>query len=229
MPPLAIEIILFALAATVGYLLGSLNFAVIWSKLIYHDDIRNHGSGNAGTTNMLRTYGKKAAVLTLLGDLLKGVIAALAFGLFFKFVGEGQNIGLLTYVKGATVAGLFAIFGHNWPVFFNFKGGKGVLSSFAVILTVIPIQGLICLAVFIIVVLITKYVSLGSVLGAAALPVVTIISVLREGFKADPDGIFLLIFAAISSILVIIRHRENIKRIFKGTENKLSFGKKTEK
>jgi len=151
-----------AIILIAGYLIGSVNAAVIISKTFYKSDIRTHGSGNAGTTNMLRTFGKKAAAGTFLIDLLKGVFAALLGMLIMKLLSFDST-------TGAVCGAIGAILGHNWPIYFSFKGGKGVLTSFAVLLVIMPIPSLICLGVFIVVVLITRYVSLGSMLGAFAL------------------------------------------------------------
>lgn len=199
-------IILSALACIiVPYLLGSLNFGVIWSKLLYKDDVRSHGSGNAGTTNMLRNYGKKAGVITLLGDILK-TVAACYFGIFVW----------ATY--GAYIAGLFCIMGHMFPVFFKFKGGKGVACLAAMVLVTDWRVFLILFFFFLIIVIGTKYVSLGSVIGAMLYPVL-----LNRINKEVPFG---WLIATIVAALIVYMHRENIKRLIAGKENKLSLGSK---
>lgn len=184
-----------------GYLLGSINSAVLISKVFYKTDIRKMGSGNAGTTNVLRSLGKKAAAFTFLGDLVKGIVAAL--------------IGLLLYKElGLVLAGGAAILGHNWPVYFGFKGGKGVLTSFSVLL-ICPnstLAALIALLFFILIVALTRYVSLGSMLASV---VVVISTYLITGVTPT---FFLTIFV---SLLIIIRHIPNIKRLINGTESKL--------
>lgn len=185
----------------IGYLLGSINSAVLISNIFYKTDIRSMGSGNAGTTNVLRSLGKKAAAFTFLGDFLKGIIASL--------------IGMLLYKEmGLVLAGGAAVIGHNWPVYFGFKGGKGVLTSFSVLLFASPWAALIALAWFIVIVAITRYVSLGSI--TAALVVVIATYFTAHGF--DTPTFWLTVFVA---VLVIIRHHSNIKRLLTGTESKL--------
>lgn len=206
------DILWLIISAIVGYLLGSINGAVLISKIFYGSDIRNHGSGNAGTTNMLRTFGKKAAACTFLVDLLKGVVAALLCGFFVKFVGTAG------YDLGACVGGAFAILGHNWPLYFGFKGGKGVLTSFAVLVVLTPLAALCALGVFILVVAISRFVSLGSILAALTLPVWIWL------FAGFSPFFCLGVFAA---ILLIARHHANISRLLHGTESKL--GQKAKK
>lgn len=207
------DILWILISAVVGYLLGSINGAVLISKIFCGSDIRTHGSGNAGTTNMLRTFGKKAAAGTFLVDLLKGVVAALLCGFFVRFV--GHHIG---YDIGACVGGAFAILGHNWPLYFGFKGGKGVLTSFAVLVVLAPLSALCALGVFILVVAISRYVSLGSILAALTLPVWIWL------FMGIVPVFYLGVFAA---VLLIARHHANIGRLIHGTESKL--GQKTKK
>lgn len=199
--------------AVIGYLLGSANSSLIVGKF-YGVDIRNMGSGNAGMTNALRSLGKKAAVLVSLGDMLKAVMACL---IGHYILGEIPGIGQL----GIMVGGVGAVMGHNWPVYFGFKGGKGILTSFAVILMMDWRIGLLLFGVFAIVVAITRYVSLGSILGAALFPFVAAVPLFGK------SHIFIL-FALIVSFLAIIRHRSNIERIFKGTESKLGAKKNRE-
>lgn len=193
------------LSIAAGYLLGSLNAALIVSKAFYKKDIRDFGSGNAGLTNVLRTFGKGAAAAVLVLDILKGILACFVGQLL---TGNSENMGW--------AAGFAAVIGHNWPVFFGFKGGKGVLTSFAVILYISPLPALICLAVFIIVVSLTRYVSLGSIVAAITWPVVSIFFDLPA---------LMLVIAVLMAIMIVIRHKENIARLFQGTEKKLSFKK----
>lgn len=192
-------VIFLVVAAVAGYLLGSLNSSMIVGKF-YGIDIRKHGSGNAGTTNTLRTLGKKAALFALIGDMLKGIVAYL--------------IGLSLYGEpiGGMIGGLAAIAGHNWPVYFGFKGGRGVLTSLAVLLMMDWRIALLLLGVFIVVVAITRYVSLGSMIGAALFPFVSL------AFGRDTVNI---IFSAIIGIMIIVLHHDNIKRLLAGKESKL--------
>ena len=194
------------LCLIVGYLFGSLNFAIIYSKLVKGEDIRNHGSGNAGTTNVLRTYGKGAAALVLTLDISKGVVAVIISRLIF-------DSGVLD-----CCAALGAVLGHNFPLYYHFKGGKGVATSLAVLLALHWPTALIGLVTFIVVALITRYVSLSSILAAVAAVIAAFI------FHIGVDEFS--IFCAIIGVLCIVRHHSNIARLIKGTENKLGQKKK---
>lgn len=209
------DVIILIACGIVGYLLGSVNTSLVLSKLLYKEDIRKKGSGNAGTTNALRSYGKKFAVCTLLGDLIKGIIAVLLAWL----VAPAQWNQL-----AGVIAGGAAILGHNFPVFFGFKGGKGVLTTFAVMVVITPVPALIALLVFIALVAVFRYVSLGSITAAATLPFI----VYFRGDYMDISGGFTPIFWMSVGVvlLIIIRHHANIGRLIKGTESKLSFKKK---
>jgi glycerol-3-phosphate acyltransferase PlsY len=201
----------------IPYLLGSLNFGVILSRAKYKDDVRAHGSGNAGTTNMLRTYGKGAAVLTLLGDMLKAVVAMI-FGYFVlvsPIVQDGKVIGI--DLVGPAIAGLFVMLGHMFPCFFHFKGGKGVATAAMVVLMTDWMVFLILLAIFVIIAAGTKYVSLASIMGLIFYPIIL------YAFKGAGTA---SVVAVIMALLVVYMHRENIKRLRAGTESKLSFKKK---
>lgn len=189
-----------ALAAIAGYLLGSLNTSLIVGKF-YSVDVRKHGSGNAGMTNTLRTLGKKAALLVILGDVLKGILAYIAG----YYIYGGQLGGL--------VGGTACIFGHIWPVFFGFKGGKGVLTAFAVLLMFDWPIALGLLLVFIIILLLTRYVSLGSVTAALLFPITAALL----GRDAQT-----LVFSGIIAVLIIIKHNTNIKRLLDGTESRFT-------
>jgi len=195
------------LGAVIGYLLGSLNIAIIVGK-IYGVEIRGQGSKNAGLTNSLRVLGKKAALFTLLGDLLKGITACVIGNLV---AGEA----------GLLFAGFMSIIGHNWPIYFNFKGGKGVLTSFAVLVMMDYRLAIIVLLIFIIVVALTKYVSLGSIIAAVFVPLIAITGLL--GNKSNEFILITILFA----LLIVLRHYPNIKRLLNGTESK--FGIKANK
>ncbi|MCX7714240.1 MAG: glycerol-3-phosphate 1-O-acyltransferase PlsY [Clostridia bacterium] len=235
---------IFAAIVAVGsYLLGSINSSIIISRLISGTDIRTEGSGNAGATNMLRTHGKKAAVMTLLGDMLKGVLAVLLSILFRviikKFLvpedyflmssmvsptvfGVSVSDFELVYVLSAFryIAGFFVVMGHNFPVFFGFKGGKGIATSAAVLLVLDWRIGLIVILVALLVMVITRYVSLGSVVSAVAYPFILIGFMLgRQSFEP-----VYLVFSLLLSGLSILRHKANIKRLILGEETKI--GKK---
>ncbi len=201
-------IIIVLACAVLGYLIGSLNFGIILSK-IYGRDIRESGSGNAGATNMMRVYGKKASILTLVGDVLKTIIAV--FLSRFLLLGD----------IGAYVTGLFVIIGHAWPVYFKFKGGKGVAAIAAFCLITNPIVFLIELAIFLAILFGFKMVSLGSVMIALVYPFVL-------NWVEGTTGPHIFI-AFIMAGLVIFLHRQNIVRIFNHTEHKFKLGKKKKK
>ena len=210
--------LLFVLLA--AYFLGSINSAIFFSKLVYKDDIRKHGSGNGGMTNMLRTFGGKAALLTLAGDLGKTLISISLAGFIFGFgYVAGMSIQPFCYL-----AGLFAVLGHIFPVYYRFKGGKGVLVTSTMALILTPVQFLILFCLFVAIVAISKYVSLGSVSVAILYPVIISAS-FAFLFESKPDGIIALT-AIILAVTITFCHIENLKRIGERTENKLSFKKK---
>jgi glycerol-3-phosphate acyltransferase PlsY len=200
------------ISALAGYLLGSINTSLVVGKLFYNTDVREHGSGNAGATNTLRTLGKSAAVLVILGDLLKGIAACLVG----RFLTRDLDTGNGQYL-GEYLAGFSAVLGHNWPVYFGFKGGKGVMTSFAVIVMFSPGIALACLGFFIVIVAFTRYVSLGSMICAALFPVMAY-------FMGKHWS--LVTVGTLMAILIIVRHRANIQRLLAGNEKKLSFKKK---
>lgn len=203
------------LCALIGYLLGSLNFALILSGKMYKDDIRKHGSKNAGTTNMMRTYGNKAAGLTILGDMLKAVVAVLLGAL------------ILGLYYGGYAAALGCVVGHVFPVFFGFKGGKGVATAAAAILVLNPLAFLCVLGVFLLCVIFTRYISLGSVLGAAVFPLITFYTCFGNKTIASGSG-FAFLCAFIIAVIVIVKHHANLSRLAHGTESKFSFKKSKE-
>ena len=198
------------LAAIVAYLLGSISSAVIVSRVYAHDDVRKYGRKNAGMTNVLRTYGKLPALFTFLGDFVKGILAVLAGRLIFSLLG-------VTDFDAGYLAGFFALLGHLYPIYFGFKGGKGVLTSLGIILVVNPLVLLILLIIFLPVLFITRIVSLVSVTGAVLYPFVTLIVdlCLRKPVLFD------FLFAVLFSLIVIWRHRGNIQRLLNGTERRI--------
>lgn len=201
----------YIIAIIIAYLLGSISFSIIFSKKFAGFDVREKGSGNAGSTNVLRTVGKRAALLTLICDILKGVIAILIAILATKIWKQLDN-QILKYF-----AGFFVILGHTFPIFFEFRGGKGVATALGVLLTLNWKIGLISLIFAIILIAFTKMVSVGSLLAAVLFPILTI-------FIGNTKFLCIIISMLIT-LLVIFNHRENIKRIRNGTENKLSFKK----
>ena len=208
----------------VSYLLGSINSAIIISKILYKDDIRKYGSGNAGLTNMLRTYGKGAAALTLAGDMLKTALAIVFTAFIFGF---DYNCGISLNDGYCYIAGLFAVLGHVYPIYYGFRGGKGVLVTSTMALILTPVPFLILLAVFIAIVAASKYVSLGSVSVAVLYPVV-VNAYFKLMFNSAPPGILSLCII-ILAIFIVWCHKDNLKRISDRTESKLSFGGKKKK
>lgn len=201
------------LTALIGYLLGSLNSAIIVSKIKYKDDIRNYGSKNAGLTNMHRVYGMGAAGFTLLGDALKTMLSII-FG------------SMLFYgMQGAYLGALFCIIGHVFPVYYKFRGGKGVLASAVAILMLDWRIFLILLAIFIITVAISRYISLGSVISGFIFPALIYIRN-QMGTYEESEKIIPFIFAIFIGLFLIITHRKNLQRIQQKKENKFSFKKK---
>ena len=216
------------LCMIIPYLLGSLNFGVMISRRRFGDDVRTHGSGNAGATNMLRTFGWKAAILTMTGDMLKAVVAV---GLGYLIVGvnaQGTDTNGMTYTMvdqfGAAIAGLFVMLGHMFPIFFKFKGGKGVATSGMVIFMISPITGLFCLLTFLVVVIGTRYVSLGSIMGLVLYPIM--LNAFSHAYDPPRNSTACMI-SVLMACLVVFMHRENIKRLREGRESKLELGKRS--
>ena len=216
-------ILIAVLTAAQAYLLGSVDTGILISKFVYHDDVRNHGSGAAGMTNMLRTFGKKAAALTAAGDVLKGVAAVCIGRWLFHFL--PADTGLSAWL-GVYLAAILAVVGHLKPLYFGFKGGKGVLVAGGAILAIQPILIPFLFLIFLACLLPTGMVSLGSITMAALYPVLTLIYSCYRGLAAG-DMAVCFVGALIMSILVIYMHRSNIKRIREGKEYR--FGKKHQK
>lgn len=214
------------LTALGGYLLGSILFGVLISKVLYNDDVRSHGSGNAGMTNVLRTYGKLAAVLTTLGDVGKSVAAVNLGRFIFDALLSGTGAAWqnpLDPVCGAYLAAIFCMIGHSRPVFFGFKGGKGVLVGAGAALATEPLVCAVLLVIFLVEFAITRIVSLGSIIIAALYPVATLINLLAHGADAATVA-FSTVCCAIMAAMVIWLHRSNIERLKNGTEYR--FGEK---
>ena len=204
----------YILMAVIAYAIGSVNFSVLISRRVAGFDVREKGSGNAGTTNMLRSVGKGAALATLILDILKGVLAIFIAKFIFGGLASEANTAILVQL-----AGFFVVVGHTFPMFFGFKGGKGVATSLGVLLLTNPLIGAICLVFAIVVMAFTRMVSLGSIMAAILFPVLTIF--IKDNYIAD--GYNYIIFGIAMAVLVIFNHRSNLKRIYNGTENRLSF------
>ena len=196
--------LVYLIIIVVAYLLGNISTSYIVAKRLAGVDIRTQGSGNAGSTNVLRTMGKKAGALTFGGDVLKGVVAV-GFARILAYYMKADQ------VTCAYIAVVAVVIGHNWPAFLGFKGGKGVATSLGSMLAINPVLALTCLAAFIIIVLVSKYVSLGSVLGICLSPVLMLIT-------HNTQGLWVTLFLSAS---VVYTHRANIKRLLNGTERKL--------
>lgn len=196
----------------IGYLIGSINFSVILSRKLAGFDLREKGSKNAGTTNMLRTVGKKGAAMVLLLDILKGVAA----------VGIAKLIsGDVNEAIACQIAAFAVVLGHTFPIFFEFRGGKGVATSIGVLLVINWQIGLICVVYGVLMIVLTRMVSLGSITAAILFPVLTVFI----GNHYIADGFNYIIFGVIMACFVLFNHRSNIKRLNAGTENRISFKK----
>ena len=191
------------LTVLIGYLLGSISTGVVLSKLFANTDIRTQGSGNAGTTNMLRILGRRMALFTFIGDMLKGIIAV--------FIGKALVGGAFGGMLGVTGA----VLGHYYPLYFGFKGGKGIATSFGSLLFVFPVQALLAFTVFLILVATTHYVSVGSIAAAITLPLLVLLT--------TPYHFPVYILVCAIGISVIWRHRANIVRLVQHKESKLDF------
>ena len=202
-------LLLYVLIIVLAYLMGCISSAYIISKVLFGVDIRTQGSKNAGTTNALRTFGFKAGLVTFLGDYFKGTIAVL-LAMFIAYKGH-LDVDLAKYI-----AALAVVAGHNWPVFLKFKGGKGVATTYGAMLGIAPLPTLASMLFFIILVLVTRYVSVGSICGVCLFPILMYM-------RRDYAGIWVCVLMSIS---VLYKHRENIKRLLKGKERRLELKKK---
>lgn len=230
----------FVLVAIISYLLGSLSFSIIFTKLFGHNtDIRKVGSGNAGATNVLRSVGAKAAAFTFAFDFAKGVLSVIIGRYFFLYIGglSGIPAGTMQYVSqyGAYIAGVACVIGHIYPLYFGFKGGKGITTSAAMIALIDIRVFVIVIGLFIIVLAISKMVSLGSILAASAFPISTFLITFFVDYRGGgaengPVPIsYVFVTTAIALLLAVIlvsKHKANIQRIKNGTESKISVHKK---
>lgn len=204
----------YIIVSIIAYLLGSISFSVIFGKKFAGIDVRTQGSGNAGSTNVLRTVGKKAAALTLLCDCLKGILAVL-IAIIAGNIASGTDKALLVQL-----AAIFVVLGHTFPIFFGFKGGKGVATSLGVILIINWKIGLICLVFALVLMAFSRIVSLGSVAAAILFPILTVF--IHTNYIVEGNYI---IFGIILAAFVLYNHRANISRLLEGKENKINFNK----
>ncbi|MBL8278374.1 MAG: glycerol-3-phosphate 1-O-acyltransferase PlsY [Pelomonas sp.] len=198
------QTVLPLLAALAGYLIGSLSFAVIVSRVMGLSDPRSYGSGNPGATNVLRSGNKAAAILTLVFDALKGYLPVLAVAIWGPRLGLGEGT--------AALVGLGAFLGHLWPVFFRFQGGKGVATAAGVIFALNPMLGVATLATWAIIAWFSRYSSLAAIVSAAFAPIYQLLI-----WEAGPTALALIIMG----LLLVWRHQANIKKLMAGTESKL--------
>jgi glycerol-3-phosphate acyltransferase PlsY len=217
---------LLATIIILSYLVGSIPTSIIISKLTRGIDIRDHGSGNAGGTNVMRVLGWKQGLLVIILDALKGafavvVVARLHYGgLPFQNISPFDDFTLVQII-----AGIAAVIGHIWTVFASFRGGKGIATALGMLIMIITVDMLVAVGIFILVVTISRYVSLGSILAALSIPLTLIF---RENILHDNIQSYstLLPFVVAISLLVVFTHRKNVVRLLNGTENKFSFKKK---
>ncbi|MBI1932046.1 MAG: glycerol-3-phosphate 1-O-acyltransferase PlsY [Ignavibacteriales bacterium] len=212
-----------------SYLVGSIPTSIILSKLIKGVDIRNFGSGNAGGTNVSRVLGKKYGILTILLDALKGVIAVIFVSrLYLGNFPFPNNTPFDDFTLVQIIAGISAVIGHIWTIFAGFKGGKGIATGLGVLVSIVTLDMIMALGVFVIVVYFSKYISLASISAAVSVPLIMII---RENiFGVDiPSYHNILPFVIALALLVIYTHRSNVERLLNGNENKISLFKKKNK
>ena len=196
--------LVYLLVVVISYFMGTVSCAYLISKYIFSKDIRQYGSKNPGTTNMLRTFGKKAGAVTRGGDYLKGTIAVLISSFLAKKLGADPD--LARYISALAV-----VCGHNWSVFMRFRGGKGVATSYGAMLAISPLMTLASMVFYIIILLVTRYVSIASMLGVCLFPILMLMT-------DDMSGLWLGILL---SVAVVYKHRENIRKLLNGRENRL--------
>lgn len=194
-----------------AYLLGSIPTAVWVGKAWYGVDVREHGSKNAGATNTFRVLGKKPGIFVLLVDIVKGILAVVLPVLIWNQV---EDNGVMTSDRLQIIAAVSAVVGHIFPVFAGFKGGKGVATSLGIIIGILPLSAAMCLGIFIIVFIASKYVSLSAICGAICFPFSVLI--------LQPERVEMFYFSIVLSIAVILAHKKNIRRLLKGEENKMN-------
>ena len=196
--------LLILLSCVISYLLGSVSTGLTVARFFNGPDLRNVGSGNTGASNVQRTMGWKYGLITFAGDCLKGVLSCWIAELL-----TGSHMACL-------IAGLFVILGHNWPVYYRFRGGKGVAASCGVLLYCFPFPALICIAITVLVIWIWRYISVGSMLLVVSFTVLSCFHFFIPGTNAC-----VIVWASILMVMCVARHHANISRLFRGTENKL--------
>ncbi len=206
-------VLILAISAVLGYLIGSVNSSILIIRIWKREEIREKGSKNAGLTNVLRVYGKKAALIILIADLLKGVVAVFLAKFIANLIGTELELIIFGYV-----AGIFVMIGHIFPIFYHFKGGKGVLIAATTLLAIDPITFCVIIPFFALILLITNYVSVASITAAIFYPITTLLTqYLRGDFKTLWINVG---FAGLIGIIIVFMHRSNIKRLVNHEENK---------
>ncbi|HED36895.1 MAG TPA: glycerol-3-phosphate 1-O-acyltransferase [Ignavibacteria bacterium] len=217
---------LLATIIVLSYLIGSIPTSIIVSKAAKGIDIRNYGSGNAGGTNVMRVLGWKLGLMVIILDALKGVLAVVIVArIYYGTIPFHNATPFDDFTLIQIIAGISAVIGHIWTVFAGFRGGKGIATALGMLLMITTVDMLVAIGVFVVVVSISKYISLGSLLGAITVPLTLIV---RENlFNVNIHGYnTILPFAVLITLLVIFTHRKNVIRLINGSENKLSFSKK---
>ncbi len=224
------EILIIIALAVIAYLMGSFSSALWYGRWFHGIDIREHGSKNAGSTNVLRVLGWKCAIPVFVTDVLKSFIPAMFFVMLLNVIMPELAEDYVAKVKGSEVYyllqllfGMMAIVGHIFPIFSGFRGGKGVASMLGIVLALDPLAAALALAVFIIVVLCTKIVSVSSMSAGVSFPIIVFLMSLCRG---NGYSITLTVFSIIVAVLLLITHKKNIKRLIKGEEPKITVGKK---
>ncbi|MGV3560090.1 glycerol-3-phosphate 1-O-acyltransferase PlsY [Larkinella arboricola] len=205
------NVLLIIATTLLAYLLGSIPTAVWYGEGFFGLDIRNYGSGNAGATNTFRVLGKRAGTIVMLIDVLKGYTATILSSLLWYF----DVIGTHEILTFKLVFGLVAVIGHCFPILADFKGGKGVASLLGMVLAIHPEVAAVCIGIFLVVVIASQYVSLGSMMAALAFPVLLLLQVF--GQKEHP---LLIIFGVVVFLFVVLTHQKNITRLLNGEENR---------
>jgi len=219
--------LLLAIIVVLSYLVGSVPNSIIVSKMVRGIDIRQHGSGNAGGTNVMRVLGWRYGIFVIILDAVKGIIAVILIARLHYGPLPFENVSPFDdFTLVQIIAGVAAVIGHIWTIFAEFKGGKGIATALGMLMMLITVEMLIAIGVFLIVVTISKYISLGSLVAALSIPLSLI---LRENVLHDHINGYntILPFVIFLTLLVIFTHRKNLIRIFNGTENKFSFKKKS--
>jgi glycerol-3-phosphate acyltransferase PlsY len=201
---------LFIIGVVLAYLIGSIPTAVWYGRIFFGIDVREHGSGNSGATNSFRVMGKKAGIIVMLFDVLKGFLSTQS-AVWFLHAGYIKPDDLILF---QSAFGIAAVLGHIFPIYAKFKGGKGIATLLGMVLSIHIQAALVCMLVFLIVLLISKYVSLGSMLAALAFPLVLLMP------RFYPEEPFLIAFGFVIFFVVVITHQKNIVRLIHGEENK---------